>query len=147
MYSGFILVYGFKTTLEILSNIFEKSFDEEVNDYEFQELINDILEKKGYKFINIHYQRCCYHNENEVFLGVCLGHTSFVYRDNVETFTTFETYNQKYQQQLDEIKQEYTENQYKILNEFKNLANEYNLENLQPNLEFYTFANDCESCT
>ena len=150
MYSGYILVYAFNLNIEIICQIFEKFYeiDDEENyySYNFLENINEILEEKGYKFINLIYKKCCYHNEEEVFLGVELGNTSFIYRNYVQNFITFDSYHQFYQNQLDEIKLKYTENEIEILKEFKDFANEYNIDDLgQP--EFYTFANDCESCT
>ena len=46
MYSGYILVFGFITTIDIVSSIFEIEY----YDDEFRDNINGIFENKGYKF-------------------------------------------------------------------------------------------------
>ena len=143
MYSGYILVFGFITTIDIVSSIFEIEY----YDDEFRDNINGIFENKGYKFINLIYQKCCYHRVYEVFLAVELGNVSVIYRNNIEKFNDFQHYENDIQSELDEIKEYYLENETEILKEFKKFSTEYNLDCIFTKPEFYKIANDCESCT
>ena len=147
MYTGYILVIGFITTLDTVSKIFEREQDEDEEEYEFKEHINEILEQKGYKFINLIYQCCCYHRDDKVFLGIELGHASFIYRNNIEKFNNFQEYDNDTQNELNKIKEFYFEYQDEILNEFKKFSSDFNLIDLNIKPECYKFADDCESCS
>jgi hypothetical protein len=160
MYSGYILVYGFQTTIDIVSKIFGKKADKDtkgedisdedeyedtVDKYDLADNINKLLLDKGYEFIELLYLRCCNYDKDIVFLGVELGRTHFVYRDSIEDYQTFENYDTENRKQLDDIKKKYTENKEEILSEFDKFSNEFNLNENIP--KFYTFANDCDRCT
>jgi hypothetical protein len=151
MYTGYILIFGFQTTLDIVSQIFdgkENEIEEEnYYKYDFLEDINDIMIEKGYKFIELIYKNCCYYDKDQVFLGVHIGSTKFVYRSAVEEYQTFEDYDNEKRKQLDNIKKMYDENEEEILKEFNNFSKQFNLDELQRFPKFYTFANDCENCT
>lgn len=150
MYTGYILLFGYLSTLDIVSEIFGKKYEIEAEDYyelSFIEDINSLLQDKGYKFIELIYQKCCYHDKNKVFFAVELGDTNFAYRQKIEKFQTFEIYDNYYRKQLDDIKKMYIENEDKILKEFERFSKEFNLDDLQRAPKFYTISNDCESCT
>lgn len=89
---------------------------------------------------------CCdYEEEGElsfVYLGVCLCYNNITYRGRLKEFGSFEDYNQYYtrgikkaQIAIEENKDKYIEDLSKILPKSK----------VKP--KFYSFANDCHSCT
>jgi hypothetical protein len=74
---------------------------EEGDRYEEEELINNFLSNEGYE-IQVHQKRCCY-DDGSWFFGYFVGSTSFVYRDLIETYDTFENYYSRDQRELDRI--------------------------------------------
>lgn len=173
VYSGFIAVYGFEVQL---SSLLKKLGVEESDDVDTVDLVNDFLQKKGFKVIKLITKRCCY-NDGEVFIGVYLGRTDFVYRDDVRDFDSFDEYENVQKKELDRIKQNYNENKNDADMELKKFKLEYPEENESDeevetivrfwkkiqqkqqkkkqirekfelgSVKIFTFANDCDRCS
>ena len=144
VYSGYDLVYGASIPVSKLCKIFNVPYNKnsEVSEYDIAELIDEILSQQ-YEFIKIHLKYCCY-NDGTVFIGFHIGSTHFVYRDEVKEYKTFNKYHNKNNKELSKLKKTFKKVQLQIKKEFVLLRKEFPKIN-KP--KFYTFANDCESCT
>lgn len=144
---------------------FQKYLDlKDIKPFEIVFYSSQILESHGFNF-ETDTQRCCY-DDGTIFFGFNLGETSFVYRDSIDEYDTFDDYHLAQKEQLDAIKELYDESKENIDSNFERLFSvvEYimdtknppypNLEiiddiydYLQNSLKFITYANDCENCS
>ena len=145
VYNGYDLVYGSMIHVSKLCAIFNVPYDknsDRVVIYDIVNIIDEILSKQ-YELIKVKPKHCCY-NDGIVFIGYYIGSTHFVYRDEVCEYKTFNKYHNKNSKELSKLKKTFKESQLQIKKEFVLLRKEFPKIN-KP--KFYTFANDCESCT
>jgi hypothetical protein len=138
------------------SNIAMKNYEklnakklEILNEKTLPEISNLILsflkiDSPIFEYISFDSQRCCYADSENVFIGVDIGNYDVVYRSSIESYDDITIFHKEYTDKLDALKKYYTNNEKEIKYEFEKLAELYLIEG-EP--RFYSFANDCESCT
>ncbi len=162
MYTGDQLIYGVQLTMEdaikyILKYI-KKNNLELYNKMNIDKLTNPYISKSDkyfeiYNYVNelnltleLEKMPCCLHEEEGefslVYLGVCLCSNNITYRSWLNEFGSFADYKtfytkgiQKAEKSIEENKDKYIEDLNKILPKSR----------VKP--KFYSFPNDCYSCT
>ena len=85
---------------------------------------------------------CCLFDRETVYLGVIITENEIVYRSNINDFDTFDEYCQFISRGIDKIKTKINSMELDCQNALKRI-----LPQSKINTKYYSFANDCDSCT
>ena len=152
MYSGDRCIFGVQLTLaqaiEYIKAYAEKSNYQILTDGEEFECARDefddwtgiVIELFGNNGLKLLGLPCCLFDKQTVFLGYKVLTNGFVYRDNINSFETFDLYCVFITEEINKAQQKI----HTIETECKKT-----LDNLMdsPNPKYYSFANDCDACT
>ncbi len=162
MYTGDQLIYGVQLTIEdaikyILKYI-KKNNVEVYNKININLLLDSNNSKSEkyyeiYKYVNelklsliLEKVPCCDYEEEGilsfVYLGVCLCENSITYRGRLKEFVSFEDYNQYFTRGIKKAEKAILENKDKYIEDLNKI-----LPKSKVKPKFYSFANDCSSCT
>lgn len=144
MYTGHLLLFGYETDLETLTEIFGIEDTDDI--CEFIEEANDILSE--YNNISIYSLPCCYTTPDKLYIAIAIGELCVQYRGNVNYYLHFDTYFNEYQTQLDQLRIQFEQNVDEFKDEFKKFFDEFDSETFNDDIPIlFTIPNDCESCT
>jgi hypothetical protein len=161
MYSGYDLFMG----IQVWRNDLNIYLGHEVTRYDLNfKDVNKKLFEDGYKMIQFYRKPCCF-GDDTLYFGIHLGDASFVYRDEGETFDSFEEYHNQKMKELLNIKDTFGKIDKDLLTkEIKDFSIKYikkkeekeekddedsedEEETLSDDIQFHLIANDCDRCS
>lgn len=151
MYSGPTVLFAVETSIDQLCDLLqlsEKDFDRNnegvvsVADAweDYNGIVTDRLLERGCPALRVFRLPCCNSQYTPtLFLGIYLGELVVAYRDNVDTFATFEAYEAHLNTMIGEMR---------VRARARESATQ-EIRKIIPDAapQIYTFANDCDSCT
>lgn len=143
MNSGTVFLYGFKTSLQNVKNIFNIPIGLE-NPLDILEYCEEMTE--DYDNFAVFGLPCHYFDKDSVFIGVILGTIKFDYK---EKFENFEYIQNNMNKQIENLEFKFNDKQNEIDCEIDELFVEFpSIQQYlhKSSLSFYTIPNCCESC-